>query len=87
MRFLIIGGTIFLGRALVDAAQARGHRVTLFNRGLSNPEAYPDIETIRGDRETDPRSAGRAALGRGNRHLRVSAAAADAVNRGFASGG
>ncbi len=53
MRVLIIGGTIFLGRALVDAAQARGHRVTLFNRGLSNPEAYPDIETIRGDRETD----------------------------------
>lgn len=53
MRVLIIGGTIFLGRALVDAAQERGHRVTLFNRGLSDPEAYSDIETIRGDRETD----------------------------------
>lgn len=53
MRILIIGGTVFLGRALVDAARQRGHRVTLFNRGLSNPDAYPDIETIHGDRETD----------------------------------
>ncbi len=53
MRVLIIGGTIFLGRALVDAALRRGHRVTLFNRGISNPAAYPDLETIRGDRETD----------------------------------
>jgi len=53
MRVLIIGGTIFLGRALVDAALQRDHRVTLFNRGISHPEVYPDIETIRGDRETD----------------------------------
>ena len=53
MRILIIGGTVFLGRALVDAARQRGHRVTLFNRGLSSPDAYPDIETILGDRETD----------------------------------
>jgi len=53
MRVLIIGGTIFLGRALVDAALQRDHHVTLFNRGISHPEAYPDIETIRGDRETD----------------------------------
>ena len=53
MRILIIGGTVFLGRALVDAARQRGHRVTLFNRGLSNPDAYTDIETIHGDREKD----------------------------------
>lgn len=53
MKLLIIGGTIFLGRALVDVARQRGHQVTLFNRGLSSPDAYPDIETIRGDRETD----------------------------------
>ncbi len=53
MHILIIGGTIFLGRALVDAALQRDHRVTLFNRGLSSPEAYPDIETIRGDRDSD----------------------------------
>ena len=53
MRILVIGGTIFLGRALVDAALQRGDNVTLFNRGISNPDAFPHIETIRGDRETD----------------------------------
>lgn len=53
MDILIIGGTIFLGRALVEAAVAQGHRVTLFNRGRSNPAAFPEIETIIGDRETD----------------------------------
>ncbi len=53
MDILIIGGTRFVGRALVDSALARGHQVTLFNRGKSNPDAYPDIETIIGDRETD----------------------------------
>ena len=53
MRILIIGGTVFLGRALVDATRQGDHRVTLFNRGLSDPDAYPDIETIRGDRDTD----------------------------------
>lgn len=52
MDVLIIGGTIFLGRALVEAALARGHRVTLFNRGRSNPAAFPGIETVIGDRET-----------------------------------
>ncbi|MFN8483641.1 MAG: NAD-dependent epimerase/dehydratase family protein [Anaerolineae bacterium] len=51
MRLLILGGTVFLGRALVDAALARGHAVTLFNRGQHNPELYPDIEKLRGDRD------------------------------------
>ena len=38
----------------MDAArQRRDHRVTLFNRGLSNPDAYPDVETIQGDRDRD----------------------------------
>lgn len=53
MRILIIGGTVFLGRALVDSALARGHEVTLFNRGKSAPEAYPDLETIIGNRDGD----------------------------------
>ena len=53
MRILIIGGTIFLGRALVDEALQRGHGVTLFNRGVSAPDAFPKVETILGDRETD----------------------------------
>lgn len=53
MRILIIGGTRFLGRHLVDAALARGHDVTLFNRGKTNPDLFPQLETIIGDREKD----------------------------------
>jgi len=51
MNILILGGTVFLGRHLVDAAQARGHTVTLFNRGQHNPDLYPDTEKLRGDRD------------------------------------
>lgn len=51
MRILIIGGTVFLGRALVEAALARGHEVTLFNRGQHNPELFPEVEKLRGDRD------------------------------------
>jgi 2'-hydroxyisoflavone reductase len=53
MRILIIGGTRFLGRHLVESALARSHDVTLFNRGKSNPNLFPDLETIIGDREHD----------------------------------
>lgn len=51
MKLLIIGGTVFLGRALVDAALARGHQVTLFNRGQHSPELFPAVEKLRGDRD------------------------------------
>ena len=53
MRILIIGGTRFLGRHLVDSALGRGHEVTLFNRGKTNPDLFPQLETILGDREKD----------------------------------
>ena len=53
MKILIIGGTRFLGRHLVESARARGHEVTLFNRGKSNPALFPQLETILGDREHD----------------------------------
>ena len=53
MRILIIGGTRFLGRHLVEAALARSHEVTLFNRGKSNPNLFPQLEIILGDREKD----------------------------------
>src|SRR5215208_220664 len=53
MRILIIGGTRFLGRHLVEAALAQRHEVTLFNRGKSNPDLFPQLETILGDREHD----------------------------------
>jgi 2'-hydroxyisoflavone reductase len=52
-RILVLGGTRFLGRAFVDAALARGHAVTLFNRGETNPDLFPDVEKLRGDRERD----------------------------------
>ena len=53
MNILIIGGTRFVGRHLVEAALARGHQVTLFNRGKTNSGVFSEIETIHGDRETD----------------------------------
>ena len=51
MNILIIGGTRFVGRHLVEAALARGHEITLFNRGKSNPKIFPQVESIQGDRE------------------------------------
>ena len=51
MRVLILGGTLFLGRHLVEAAQARGDEVTLFNRGRTDPGLFPDVETLHGDRD------------------------------------
>ena len=53
MNLLILGGTVFLGRALVEAAQEGGHRLTLFNRGRSNPGLFPGVEHIQGDRASD----------------------------------
>lgn len=53
MNLLILGGSVFLGRHLVDAALARGHEVTLFNRGQHNPELFPALEKLRGDRDGD----------------------------------
>ena len=53
MKLLIIGGTKFLGRYLVQSALAHGHELTLFNRGLTNPELFPDVEHLRGDRNKD----------------------------------
>ncbi len=52
-RILILGGTGFLGPALVEAARSRGHTLTLFNRGGTRPGLFPGIEKRLGDR--DPR--------------------------------
>lgn len=53
MRLLVLGGTVFLGRHLVEAALGAGHEVTLFNRGRTNPGLFPGAEQITGDRNTD----------------------------------
>jgi len=52
-RILILGGTGFLGPATVDAAVARGHELTLFNRGKTRPGLFPNIETLLGDRDPE----------------------------------
>jgi 2'-hydroxyisoflavone reductase len=53
MRLLILGGTVFLGRHLVDTALTAGHTITLFNRGRHNPDLFPEVERLRGDRDGD----------------------------------
>ncbi len=53
LKLLILGGTGFLGPHTVRAALARGHEMTLFNRGRTNPHLFPDLEKLRGDRDGD----------------------------------
>jgi 2'-hydroxyisoflavone reductase len=53
VRLLVLGGTLFVGRHLVEAALDRGDEVTLFNRGRTNPDLYPEVEHLRGDRDGD----------------------------------
>lgn len=50
MNILILGGTVFLGRHLAESAIARGHSVTLFNRGSRKVDFAGNVETLRGDR-------------------------------------
>lgn len=52
MKVLILGGTRFLGRSLVEEALKRGHEVTLFNRG-TNKEIFPEVEQLIGNRDSD----------------------------------
>lgn len=53
MNLLVIGGTVFLGRHIVEYALKIGHNITLFNRGQHNPDLFPEVEKIHGDRKTD----------------------------------
>jgi len=53
MRLLVLGGTAFVGRHLVQAALDRGHEVTMFTRGRTNPGLFPEVERLTGDREGD----------------------------------
>jgi len=51
LNILVLGGTNFLGPAIVVSAISRGHAVTLFNRRKTNPGLFPKLELLRGDRE------------------------------------
>lgn len=53
LKLLILGGTAFLGPHTIAAARARGHEMTLFNRGRTNPDLFPELEKLRGDRDGD----------------------------------
>lgn len=52
LRILILGGTGFIGPHQVRYARERGHELTLFNRGRTAPHLFPELEQLRGDRET-----------------------------------
>lgn len=66
LRILMLGGTRYLGPHLVRTALERGHQVTLFNRGITNPHLFPGLEKLRGNRYPD-RGDGLAALETGRR--------------------
>ena len=53
MRILVIGGTAFVGRHIVDAALAAGHEVTLFHRGKTGNDLFPQATHLTGDRDVD----------------------------------
>ena len=53
MKILVVGGTRFLGRSIVEEALRRGHSVTLFNRGQTNNKLFPDAARIVGDRRVE----------------------------------
>src|SRR5580700_3299552 len=52
MRILVLGGTAFVGRAIVEDALRTGHEVTLFGRGKTGNDVFPELTLLRGDRDT-----------------------------------
>src|SRR5579875_2597049 len=52
MRILVLGGTRFVGRAVVDQAVSRGHDVTTFTRGRHG-EPRPGAQALHGDRTSE----------------------------------
>jgi 2'-hydroxyisoflavone reductase len=51
LRVLVLGGTKFLGRHLVEAALERGDEVVLFHRGQTGAGLFPTLEHVIGDRD------------------------------------
>ncbi len=53
MRILMIGGTRFIGRHVVEQAIGHGHEVTIFHRGRTGTDLFPEVEHRTGDRDSD----------------------------------
>ena len=53
MKILLLGGTGFLGPAIVEVGLERRHELTLFNRGKTHPGLFPNVEKLQGDRDKD----------------------------------
>lgn len=51
LKILILGGTGYLGPATIEVALARGHEVSMFNRGKTRPDLFPGVEKLHGDRD------------------------------------
>jgi len=51
VRILVLGGTKFVGRGFSEAALREGHELTLFHRGQTNPDLFPEAEHVLGDRD------------------------------------
>lgn len=62
LKILVLGGTSFVGPAIVEQAIEAGHEVSLFNRGITRPHLFPQLEKLRGDRRLGLK--GLAALGK-----------------------
>jgi 2'-hydroxyisoflavone reductase len=62
MKLLVLGGTKFLGRHAVDAALLGGHEVTIFTRGRTNPDLFPKVEHLVGDRDGELDALGNRAF-------------------------
>ena len=53
-KILVLGGTMFVGRALVEKLRLMPeYEITLFNRGKSNADLFADVNQLHGNRETD----------------------------------
>jgi 2'-hydroxyisoflavone reductase len=52
MRILVLGGTAFVGRAIVADAVSAGAEVTLFSRGKTGADLFPGLPRLTGDRDT-----------------------------------
>ncbi len=61
LKILMLGGTGFLGPHTVQYAIDRGHEVTLFNRGRSKENLFPELEKLIGNRDPEV-DAGLSAL-------------------------